>query len=628
MVGGVITHAGKGSAGSRWWRGKPSELLFALLVASLSLGLFAFDVLAVSGAALHGAVYVFPILVAAFLLPRRLVVAATAWCAALEALAAYLHPTPPWLAALYVVAIATVGYLSLSLVARSRLEAAVAAQQELLAKVQTQQALLEAVLEQMPSGVLVAEPSGKVIVANEQLKRIWNLSSTPTSTQQAYHERRGLHADGQAYRLEEWPLLRSLASGEAVAGEAIDIVRSDGTPGAIAASSTPIRDQAGRVVAAVAVYDDITEEVQARRRAEELAQVAQRRNAELQAIIESMASSVIVCDAQGRITLVNEASHRLFGLDVAREAKGGVESLADLFFTRRADGRPVPAAEEAICRALAGEVVQEEERIIYSRAALRDLHIRTSAAPIRSEAGQIVGAVAVTRDVTELTELERLKDQFIATAAHELKTPVTIMKGYAQVLLRSPQSLAPEQQKMLESVDRGADRINRIVRDLLDISRLQSGSVQLRVEWVDLPSLIEDIVGQARLTSKCRIRIVSVEQATVEGDRERLGQVLANLLDNAIKYSPQRGDIDLRLVVQSGEVILSVTDRGVGISREKQQRIFERFYRAHTGTIYDFGGIGVGLYISRLIVERHGGRMWFTSEEGKGSTFYVALPTA
>jgi signal transduction histidine kinase len=233
----------------------------------------------------------------------------------------------------------------------------------------------------------------------------------------------------------------------------------------------------------------------------------------------------------------------------------------------------------------------------------------------------------VARDVTELTELDRLKDEFISVAAHELKTPIAIMKGYTQALLRTAQQLSPPHRRMLEAIDRGSSRIDGIVKDLLDISRLHLGQLELTRERIDLSELVTEVVDRTALTTtKHRLKLISAEPVVVCGDRDRLEQVLANLLDNAIKYSPRGGDVDVAVTVRDGEAIVSVRDYGVGIPRAKQPHIFQRFYRAHSGTPYDYGGMGVGLYISNEIVARHGGRMWFASEEGGGSTFYFSLP--
>jgi signal transduction histidine kinase len=388
----------------------------------------------------------------------------------------------------------------------------------------------------------------------------------------------------------------------------------------------PVRGEGGEVAGLVLSLLDVTPQVRSRRQVEELAAVAQRRAAELQAVLDNMADGVYVCDAERRVTLANEAGARLLGLAGVGEAARPLAEYPALFNVRHLDGRPAGAGELPLARALAGDEVVQEGYIIRNLRSERDAYIRTSAAPIRGADGEIVAAVEVARDVTELVELDRLKDEFIAVAAHELKTPVAIMKGYAQALLRGVEEASPQRRRMLEAVDRGADRIGGVVDDLLDVSRLLAGSLELASERVDLRELAEEVVDRAAAGAPNHRVVLEAQPVVVHGDRGRLEQVLANLLDNAIRYSPAGGDVEVRLAVCGDEAVVAVRDYGIGIPQQKQGRIFQRFYRAHTRTPHDYGGLGVGLYISREIVRRHGGRMWFTSEEGKGSTFAFSLP--
>ncbi|MHB1414478.1 MAG: PAS domain S-box protein [Chloroflexota bacterium] len=348
----------------------------------------------------------------------------------------------------------------------------------------------------------------------------------------------------------------------------------------------------------------------------------ERRAGELDAVFGSMADAVVVYDKDGAVVHANAAVMRLYGADPRTTASAEIARKLRL---RYLNGRSVRAEALPSARALRGENVIDQ-RLVFTDARGRDVTALTSATPLLAD-GRVTGAVVLWHDVTELTELERLKDQFITVAAHELKTPVTVMKGYAQALVRTSESLSPPHRKMLDAIDRGAGRIDSVVNDLLDISRLQSGRLDLTLERIDLPALVEEIGDRFALTtSKHEIRFVKAEPVVVQGDRDRLEQVIANMLDNAMRYSPKGGPIDVAVDVRDGRAIVSVRDRGVGIPKEKQGRIFQRFYRAHTGTPYDYGGMGVGLYISSEIAGRHGGRMWFESREGRGSTFYLGLP--
>ena len=377
------------------------------------------------------------------------------------------------------------------------------------------------------------------------------------------------------------------------------------------------------------LFVDTTDYVAARQGIEQLATAAQQQAARVRGILDNMVDGVFACDAEGRINLVNEAGARLFGLSDLREVGHLLAEGAEQLHFRHLDGRPYARDELPLARALAGEVIKGEGMIARNQASQRDVYVRGSASPVLDEAGRIAGAVAVARDVTELTELDRLKGQFIQVAAHELKTPVTIMKGYAQALLRSGATGGTAQAKMLKAIDRGADRIERIINDLLDISKMQAGRLELASERIDLAQLVGGVTGRMALTTtKHRIRLAEAQPVFVRGDPDRLEQVVAHLLDNAIRYSPRGGDVDVAVTAHGDEAIVSVRDQGVGIPAGKQARIFQPFYRAHARTPFDYGGMGVGLHISQEIVQRHGGRIRFTSEEGRGSEFQFSLPLA
>ncbi|OJY31506.1 MAG: hypothetical protein BGO98_15845 [Myxococcales bacterium 68-20] len=386
-----------------------------------------------------------------------------------------------------------------------------------------------------------------------------------------------------------------------------------------------VRVPSPKGAAVVALYVDSTDRVRARLRIEELAAVSRRQTAELESIHANMLDGLLVCDADSRITHVNEAHTRMTGFPNLSVVGRTVGEYARTTGLRELDGGPLHERGLPLLRALSGEIVKDA-LFRYSRAG-RTVCVRANATPIRNETGAIVGAVAVSRDVSDLVEFDRMKDQFIRVAAHELKTPVAIMKGYADLLLRGREQLPAASRDALEAIARGAVRIDDIVKELLDLSLLHLGQMELRRERVDLSALVAIVTGRMALTThRHRIRVVESEPVVVQADRVRIEQVLGKLLDNAVRYSPRGGDVEVRLVVRDGVAVVSVRDHGIGIPTEKQTRVFQRFYRPHTDTPYDYGGMGVGLYISREIVARHGGAMWFESTEGEGSTFCFRLP--
>ncbi|WP_375768874.1 PAS domain S-box protein [Archangium gephyra] len=399
--------------------------------------------------------------------------------------------------------------------------------------------------------------------------------------------------------------------------------RRDGEALPVELSTTVV--QCGGLPVRYLFLADITE----RHRAEEersrlLAQV-QQRGAELQATIDNMVDSVVVSDGVGRITFVNKAGRQFFG-EVGSEGVQVTDSDLEQRGVRLGGERVARLEEMPLRRALRGNVVVDADLSFPSPERRRTLHLRANAAPIRDEHGRITGAVSVARDVTEMVELDHLKDEFVRVAAHELKTPVAIMKSYAQLALKSEPTPATYR-KMLDAINRGADRIDRIVRELLDVSQLHLGQLKLTEEPLDLRELAEETVANmAAQSTQHRFSVQPGDAVIIRGDRGRLRQVLVVLLDNAMRYSPSGGRVDVRLALHEREVEVCVSDEGIGIPHERQARLFERFYRAHSGTPHDRGGMGVGLYISREIIFHHGGTMRVSSEEGKGSTFCFSVP--
>ena len=290
-------------------------------------------------------------------------------------------------------------------------------------------------------------------------------------------------------------------------------------------------------------------------------------------------------------------------------------------------GRHLTEKELPVSRALAGESTRITIR--YPDTALHtETSLSIGATPLRDAQGMIVGALAVTRDITEALELDRLKDQFIRVIAHELKTPITSVKGYARAIADTlGRELSPAVARMVDALNRGADRLDRMVRELLDAQQIATGRLRMVEERVDLADLVQETVdAAARKAPKHRLRLLRADPVALTGDRERLREVMRILLDNAIRYSPSGGDVDVELTLSDHNAVVSVRDHGVGIARDRQERIFERFFRAHTDTPYDYGGTGLGLYVARSFVELHQGTMSFESTEGKGSTFSFRLP--
>jgi signal transduction histidine kinase len=358
-----------------------------------------------------------------------------------------------------------------------------------------------------------------------------------------------------------------------------------------------------------------------------------RSEEELRASIESIVDAIVVVDARGRLVLTNQAARDFWGLNDIESNAYRLWDFSGQLAIHYMNGEPVSKGEMPLARALRGEKVEANVLVIHNSQTEHDAYVRTSAAPISSD-GRIIGAVAVARDVTDLVELDRLKNEFIMVTAHELRTPVAIVKGYAQALERlektSSATLSSEQRlKILDAINRGTERLSNIIEDLLEITQFELGRIELKQEHFDLADLVKNLVEKvAVMAPKHTIKITQIDSAEVDGDKDRLSQVVTQFLKNAITYSPQGGDIEVAVVGTKQQVVVSVTDHGIGIPKNRQSRVFERLYRAHMNTPYDYGGLGIGLYISRETIQAHHGRVWFISEPGKGSTFYFSIPLA
>ena len=331
-----------------------------------------------------------------------------------------------------------------------------------------------------------------------------------------------------------------------------------------------------------------------------------RERAESAALLDAMTEGVIAADGRGRIVSANAAARRLLGYDPG-------ESLPDLPELFR-----VKAAREAVDAVLGGEVVQNRE------AELDGSLVLLNARPLPSG-----GALLVLFDQTEIRRLEAVRRDFVANVSHELKTPLTSISGYAETILTD----RPEPEitrRFLETILGNARRMQRLVDNLLDLSRIEAGRWQPEPEHVDIAAAVHDVwsgLGE-RAAARTVQLAVEVEPGAdvVVVDPDGFRQVLLNLIDNALRYSPAGGRITCRSRVQDGGIVVSVSDTGAGIGGEHLPRIFERFYRADHSRSRDEGGTGLGLAIVKHLVEAHEGRVWAESERGRGTTVSCWFP--
>jgi len=247
--------------------------------------------------------------------------------------------------------------------------------------------------------------------------------------------------------------------------------------------------------------------------------------------------------------------------------------------------------------------------------------------PLRNSVGEVYAILHAAIDVTKQVQLQKQKDEFLGIASHELKTPVTSIKAYAQVLERTIRTEGDEKKaNMVQKMDAQLNRLTGLIGDLLDVTKIQSGKMTFNPVHFNFDDLVSEIVEEMQhTTSTHQINIISQSNTIVFVDKERVGQVITNFLSNAIKYSSNADHIEVISKVNGGELILSVRDFGIGISKKLQHLVFDQFYRVGGNLQHTYPGLGLGLYISAEIIKNEGGRIWVDSEEGEGATFSFAL---
>jgi two-component system phosphate regulon sensor histidine kinase PhoR len=270
-------------------------------------------------------------------------------------------------------------------------------------------------------------------------------------------------------------------------------------------------------------------------------------------------------------------------------------------------------------------VIEHELRL--SRPKERWLQVNGAA--LFNGDGRRQGTVLVFHDLTRLKQLERTRQEFVANVSHELRTPLSLIKGYVETLLDGARENPEVAAKFLHTIDRNAERLKLLIEDLLTISELESGRVQLNLQSVALRSLVEKVVGdyKARASAKNTALSNQAPDVQVRVDADRLEQVLGNLIENAIKYGRQEGNIVVKArPAENGQIEVAVEDDGPGIPPEALERVFERFYRVDKARSREQGGTGLGLSIVKHIVQSHGGKVWATSEPGRGASFFFTVP--
>ena len=362
-------------------------------------------------------------------------------------------------------------------------------------------------------------------------------------------------------------------------------------------------------------------------------------------ILESLAAAVYKCDSDGYVTFYNKAAAELWG----REPELGKDLWCGSWKIFQPDGvTPMPLNTCPMAIALKeGRAVRGME-IIIQRPDGEKINVMPYPDPVLNASGQVVEAINMLVDITDLKKKEnelrdsenkfrllaedlhsalKTEEEFLSIASHEFKTPITSLNLYLEILLMHREQNDSNTNHLLSRSKVQVNRLVSLLGDLLDVTKLKTGKLELNLEDVCLNHLLEEVINDYSLTFSSHSIIKTGESASViKADKSRIEQVITHLLTNAVKYSPNADKVIITLTEDANKVQLSVQDFGKGISTENLNKVFTRFFRANASNGEMLSSLGLGLYISSDIISRHGGKIWVQSELGKGSTFYFSLP--
>lgn len=471
-------------------------------------------------------------------------------------------------------------------------------------------------LDALDHAVIATDAAGRIILWNRRAEELYGWTSAEVIGRDVVEV-----TAQETTRAAAAAIMAQLSRGARWSGELL-LRRKDGSSFLALVTDTPIRDERGNLVGVVGISSDVTEQ----RRTEEALRTSEARQ---RALLDAIPDLLFRVSADGTL------------LDF-QPSKGPAAHVPSSEMLGRNLREVLPeeiaqASIAIIARALATGTVCSHEYQLAGAHGLRDYEARL----VPCGDGEVL---ALVRDISERKQVDRARDEFLSIASHELRTPVTALRGVVQLLQRARTRGEVDVERLDRALSRMAQSSSQLVtltEDLLDVSRLQAGKLDLRLVELDLATFASDIAERFRDSLAAqehppRVRLeadgAAIDGAAyrVQADPARLEQVLVNLLENARKYSPDGGAVELRISASApGGVLLTVRDHGIGLPPDVGDTLFKPFGRAANATDRQIQGLGLGLSICRQIVEQHGGRIWAESEgEGKGSTFCVWLPSA
>jgi PAS domain S-box-containing protein len=496
-------------------------------------------------------------------------------------------------------------------------------QRDALQSIRISDELLEIIFQSIPNGITLYDHHGTLLFANKIGAYFYGYSTPEellavrdvAQIRRRFQERFAIEDEqGLPFTADMSPIERVLHGADAAEETFHCFDRATQREFWALSHANAVRDEHHQLVIVIGSITDVTDQKQA--------ETALRKSEErLRFMAESMPQKIFTARPNGDVDYFNQQWMEFTGLSF--------EQIRDWGWTQFIHPEDVEENVRRWQHSLdTGEPFQFEHRFRRADGVYR-WHL-SRALPMRDEHGSIKMWIGSNTDIHEQKMAVVMRDDFVSMASHELKTPLTSLKGFNHVLRRHYiRQDDAEAASYLTKIEKQVDKLTFLITDLLDLSQIQRGELAYRNEVFDLHALAQEVVENVqRTTTTHHIQLQGQARLLVSGDRDRIEQVLMNLLSNAIKYSPKAKEVLVRVSRNDNEAQVAVQDFGIGIDAAYQQHLFERFYRVTEPSAQTYPGLGIGLYISNEIIRRHGGRLWMESEKGKGSTFTFSLPLA
>jgi signal transduction histidine kinase len=358
----------------------------------------------------------------------------------------------------------------------------------------------------------------------------------------------------------------------------------------------------------------------------EVTTALEQARSEMHAMLNATSEAIMLLSAEDEILWLNQAFGRFFSIETRSISGDSFKSLESHWSKVFKDSRELLDLIEI---SKTDKSSDKRETLTQIWPQKRELEIYS--APVENANKEYLGQLFVFRDVTREREVERMKSEFVSLVSHEFRTPLTSIRGYTEMMLEGDVGeLNEEQVDFLKTVFRNATHLQEIVNDLLIVSRLEAGAVKLNLEELSIRKRLDDAITlvQPQIDAKSQKLKIDVQSSIpdVRGDPQRISQILLNLISNANKYTPDGGTISIKVQEKKGFINIGIKDTGIGLSKEELNQLFTKFYRAENPETIKAGGTGLGLWITRSLVDMHGGEISVISKPGKGSTFTFTLP--